>query len=164
MDVIAIREYELGEEPIDDQTGQPARGRVVYRVARRTGKMRRMEQNAFIRLQDGEAVVNLGDRELARVLAAIQAWEGPGLDGLPVTLETLDALEQDAFMVRVYKEIETAYSDKKDENPNPKALASTPPRIVHGSSANVPIPLAPIQSSTFNVEPGLDGRLIIVTP
>jgi hypothetical protein len=157
-DLIPIREYD-GQPPIGDD-GVPVRERVVWLTPYRTGKMRRMAQNALVRLENGEPVLSVGDREQARNAAAIVAWEGPGLDGLPIAFETLDALPFDRFFERVYAEIERRYGDRAAEgNSDPKASASTPMRTAPPSETVLTLP-ARGPSNTFKPPPGLDGPLI----
>lgn len=157
MDLIEIREFD-GDEVLSDD-GRPLRERVVRIVAQRTGKIRRMERNALLSIQDGEAVVSLGNRESARAAASIVAWEGPGLDGLPITIESLDALAFDGFWERVFKEIEERLGEKAEPR-GPKAPATPTPRIAPSSSASVLTIPARGPSNTSREHASLGGRLI----
>lgn len=162
---IVLREFD-GAPPIGED-GQPVAERVVYLMPYRTGRMRRDERNALLKLQNDEAVVRLGDVDAARAAAAIISWEGPGLDGVPITLASLDALPFDAFMERVYEEIDRRFNPNRpageEADHDPKALRSTSAPTAPSSGANVLRLPGRGSSDMSNVEPSWVGGQITWT-
>ena len=69
-DLIPIREFD-GEDTIEMEGGETVRERVVWLVPYRTGRMRRLEKNALVAMEGDTPVVNLGNQEAARAVAAI---------------------------------------------------------------------------------------------
>ena len=158
-DLIPIREFD-GEDTIEMEGGETVRERVVWLVPYRTGRMRRLEKNALVAMEGDTPVVNLGNQEAARAVAAIARWEGPGLDGLPISVESLDGLPMDDFMERVYQEIAERFGEHVERR-GPKLLETRSSSTAASSRPAEPsLPPVPGPWSTSSVPPSLAGRLI----
>lgn len=164
-DLIAIREFD-GSDGVIDEGGTPQRERVVYLYPRKTVGMQRRTKNALVHWNGGgDTEVRLGDNQVARWVAAIHSWEGPGLDGRALTIEGVDDLEFDSFLERVFDEIDERFGDKpqREAEAAGKPTLPGPPMNGNASSSERAKNLWASGTSTSPSSNGITGHLINVT-
>lgn len=160
---VPVAEFEPGTVFADD--GQPLRPNVMWIKPRMDVETSGKVKSELLQLGADQKTVEFraGANELALLVHNIVRWEGPDLDGVPCTPETIRKLDRtEPLITRVLEAIAERNRPKASPDPkSPTASGSRPAGLSAASLASGGDGFLPSESGTLRspLLSAVDGRL-----